>query len=61
MCDVLMSLYYGYSRLGAAIVVETATVLPFFTKNYYNPLCFIQYDNTLIPPVSWDEVCKLLT
>ena len=54
-----MSLCDGCSRLGAAIVVETGTVLPFFTENYYNPLCFIQYQNPLLPPVAWDKVYLL--
>ena len=34
----------NHHRLGASIVVDTGTVLPsVFARNYYNPLCFIQY------------------
>lgn len=43
-------------RLGASIVVVTGTVLSVFAKNYYNPLCFIQYPDPEVPPVHWEEV-----
>lgn len=43
-------------RLGASIVVATGTVLPVFARNYYNPLCFIQYSDPEVPPVEWEQV-----
>ena len=43
-------------RLGASIVVAAGTVMPVFAKNYYNPLCFIQYLHPTVPPVEWDQV-----
>lgn len=48
--------YSNCHRLGAAIVVATGTVLPVFARNYYNPLCFIQYPFSDIPPVDWTKV-----
>ena len=35
----------NHHRLGAAIVVDTGTVLPVFARNLYNPLCFIRYSD----------------
>lgn len=49
--------YHGdHHRLGASIVVAAGTVLPVFARNYYNPLCFIQYPDPEMPPIQWDKV-----
>ena len=45
-------------RLGASIVVKTGVTLPFYAKNFYNPLCFIQYYNPETPPAEWKQVCN---
>ena len=51
---LIISLY----RLGAAVVVETGNFsLNMFDNIYYNPLCFLQYYNALIPPTLLDHVC----
>ena len=55
----IVVLYYcagNHHRLGASIVVDTGTVLPAFARNYYNPLCFIQYPDPEVPPVQWEKV-----
>ena len=48
--------FVNHHRLGASIVVDTGTILPVFAKNYYNPLCFIQYPDPEVPPVQWEKV-----
>lgn len=47
-----------FYRLGAAMVVETrsANVLSVFERTFFNPLCFIQYQNTFASPDQWDQV-----
>ena len=51
----LLCYYAGnHHRLGASIVVDTGTVLPAFARNYYNPLCFIQYHE--LSPEQWNQV-----
>ena len=50
--------YFFVYRLGAAVVVETGNFsLNMFNNIYYNPLCFLQYYNALIPPTLLDHVC----
>ena len=49
--------YIYMRRLGTSIVIKAGRILPFFTKNLYNPFCFIQYYNRNIPPMDWKEVC----
>ncbi len=60
-CTIVWWFYCNYyhtyiHRLGASIVVAAGTVLPMFARNYYNPLCFIQYPHSDVPPVHWEQV-----
>ena len=43
--------------VGASLVVETQAVPSLFSRNYYNRLCFLQFNqqNTLLPE-DWKEV-----
>lgn len=36
-------------RSGAAIVAELHRALSVFDKQFFNPLCFLQYYNSLVP------------
>ena len=49
-------MWYLY-RAGAGMVVSSKYVIPsVFENNYFNPLCFLQYYNPIIPPNQWKEV-----
>ena len=58
---ILLTIYDGicagnHHRLGAAIVVDTGTVLPVFARNLYNPRCFIRYSDPNLIPDQWEQV-----
>jgi len=38
---------------GAAIVVKSPRVSSSFSRQLYNPQCFLQYENPTIPPDNW--------
>ena len=45
-------------RTGAAVVVSSRYVIPsVFENSYFNPLCFLQYYNSVVPPSEWYQVC----
>ena len=53
----VLDCYYIFNRNGAAIVVNSQSILPLiFERNYFNRLCFIQYSNSYVPPSQWDQV-----
>ena len=46
-------------RTGAAIVVNSRYIIPpAYEINYFNPLCFLLYYNSTVPPNQWDMVCS---
>ena len=49
-------------RTGAAIVAETEDVLSVHNRHFNNPLCFLQYYDSLSLPskISQDEVCMYM-
>ena len=42
--------------VGAAISVESQDVPDVLSKLLHNPLCFLRYKNSSIPPDSWEDV-----
>ena len=51
-----------FHRTGAAIVVDSRYALPsVFENSYFNPLCFLQYYNSTVPPSQWKQVCGYCT
>ena len=53
------NLLHYMQRLGAAIVVKAEGSVPFLMKNFYNPLCFIQYYDPEIQPTEWKQVASI--
>ena len=43
-------------RFGASILVNTGISLRAFTTLAFNPQCFMQYENSAIPPSQWTNV-----
>ena len=45
-----------FHRIGAAISVESQIVPSVLSKLLFNPLCFLQYEHTIVAPGDWDDV-----
>ena len=55
-----MYLLFNY-RFGAAIVAMFDNVSPIFERTQFNPLCFFQYSDPVVPSSQWDNVRFLLS
>lgn len=46
--------------MGAAIVVENHNHhVPYvYSRLHFNPLCFLQYEDKLLPPEKWENVSR---
>ena len=58
----MLSLKLLIHRSGAAIVTEMRNTLSGLNKQFFNPLCFLQYYNSLLPfsEINNDEVSGCL-
>ena len=60
VCVFLCMYLCGYLyRTGASIIRNAKSIVPLvFEKTFYNPLCFIQFENPTIPPTEIKQVNK---
>lgn len=61
-CNYYKIKKFSLCRSGAAIVTEMRNTLSGLNKQFFNPICFLQYHNSLVPfsEVNDDEVSGCL-
>lgn len=51
---------FHFFSQGAAISVESQQVTQALSRLFYNPLCFLLYEDPLVSPDEWSDVRFLL-
>ena len=50
----------NFFSIGAAIRVELQSFPQVYTDTVDNPLCFLQYEESSLPPNQWQQVCTIM-
>jgi len=59
LCNTYMFVYLNST--GAAIIRSAKPIVPLvFEKTFFNPLCFILFENATTPPTEIKQVKKLM-